>query len=261
MSAPLGASSSSTDTYLVKQNTRIPRFLKHDLLCLNHVRRFRRKLSRETRSLIDACISNHPLNDFSIVVWLTFVAAVPFLGYRLLFTFFANLLVALLLSSIVRSKSPSSFDRRLKSRLRNSKGITFPCVEIWMAAVTFIFIAVSRPSLVAVAGLALLFAALYATRLFTLAWFNLQLLASAVLGVAGWAACEMISHGLFKRKIDRDMQLVFSVVVVTCFFGYVAYLSESNATPLMALPKSECEYFYHSARYVDRNGFILQMLA
>jgi len=241
MSAPLGSTSASTDTYLVKQNTKIPRILKHDLLCLNNVRRFRRRLSRETRRLIDACISSHPLNDFSIVVWLTFIAAVPFLGYPLLFTFFSNLLVALLLASVVKPKPPSSFDRRLKSRIRFARGVSFPCIEVWMAAVTFIFIAVSRPTAGAIAGLSLLFIMLYSTRLFTLAWFNLQLLASAVLGLAGWAACDMLRHSLFKHKVDRDMQLVFAVLAVTAFFGYVAYLSESNATPLMALPKSECK--------------------
>ena len=241
MSVPLGSSLAATDTYLVKQNTRIPRFLKHDLLCLNQVRRFRRRLSSETRRLIDSCISSHPLNDFSVVVWLIFTSAVPFLGYPLLFTFFANLLVALLLSGSVISKAPSAFDRRLKSRIRFVRGVSFPCVEIWMAAVTFTSIAASRPSFVSILGLLLLFAALYASRLVTLAWFNLQLLASTLLGLAGWALCDMVRHSVFKRKIDRDMQLVFAVVAVTAFLGYVAYLSESNATPLMALPKSECK--------------------
>jgi hypothetical protein len=187
-------------------------------------------------------MGSHPLHDFSVVVWLTFAAALPFLGYPLLFSFFANLFFALLLSSVVRSKSPSAFDRRLRSRVRMVHGATFPCVEIWLAVVTFLQIACSRPTVGAIAGLTLLFLAVYATRLFTLAWFNLQLAASSVLGLAGWAACEMARESIFRKKIGKDMQLVFGAIVVTVFIGYVAYLAESNATPLMALPKSECKF-------------------
>lgn len=231
---------SGTDTLLVKQNTRIPPYVRTDLMFLNKIRRSKRRMPRQLRKLLQRLVSENPLNDLSVLVWLMFLAALPFRGFPLLFTFFANYFMALILGMLISSRRPWQLDRRLKPQVRVS-GSAFPCLELWLAAVTFLSIGTAYPSPASVLGLLALFCLLLYTRLATLAYFTVQLLGSCLLGCAGWAACEVLKATVLRNGVHRQVILVGAILTVMAFLGHVAYLAERNQSAVLAVPKAECE--------------------
>ena len=184
-------------------------------------------------------VSPHMLYDISAGIWLAFIAALPYGGYRFLWTTVVNLIMSWAINAALGWRYPSQIEPRLKAYGQVSPS-GMPPVDLWMMVCVFwqIHSFVGNP-LVSWFCLAFCSVLLF-SKVVACTYFFHQVAASLVCGpVSTWAALS-IGRRYF-RRVPYHVNSGFFVVVVLLILAYVGYRAERNEAPVFRVRKSECK--------------------
>lgn len=213
--------------------------LRWEFRRLAFIQKRRRRLHRFVRSFCWKIASAHPLYDISAVIWLAFVSFLPTGGYNFLWTCVSNVSIAWLLNMVIASRYPAEMERRLRSSGHVSPH-ALPPVDIWMAVVVGLSIYRLYPSTATFLGPLAYIALLLGCRVYACTYFFHQLLAGLVGGgIGAWATHKL--GRMFFRRVPYHIHAALTVIIVLAVLCYLGYRAERQESPVLRVPKADCE--------------------
>ena len=213
--------------------------LRSELRVLNVIRIYRRRL--RGRKFFFFITGATFFQDFSLMVWLLALLALPSCQFQMVWTFTSNLALALIAGFLTRANAPGHYDKRLRTAKRISPS-PLPCLELWLMTSLHwhLCLTCGVPWYGILTGFTI-FVILLLSRILSLAYFMYQLAASMVGGTVGYFLVRSIASLLFKKEPHIQTQLIISICVFVVFVGYLAYKAERNETAIMGVPRKECK--------------------
>jgi hypothetical protein len=216
--------------------------LRSQIHLLVRVAHWRLGLSPVWRRRLDSLVSQHPFEDFSLLVWVIPLAACPWLGVHFLITASALVVLGMAIGQVLFGTTVSASPGRLYPPLLllpRCSPYTLPSLELW----TSLFFLLSVADLTGSAAITVLMVA-YVTLLSVLRAYAATLMPHQIVFsvLGGYLAAEGLKwwgQQIWAREIPPVMKLVLGAVAIVVVLSLLAYRMEVNTAPLGSIPRTE----------------------